>query len=162
MTHAIRPFSDEDLESLIDLTLRAFVPIFESFERILGPAVYSHIWPDWRAGQREAVETMCGDPDRYAVWVADVAGRAVGYVAYTVDEESKTGEIQLIAVDPDYQNGGIATALCTRVLDEMTAQRMTFAKVETGGDPSHAPARSAYEKAGFTGLPLVRYFKKLG
>ena len=161
MRPAIRPFSDDDLDSLIDLTLRGFIPIFESFERILGPAVYSHIWPDWRAGQRKAVETICGDVDQYMVWVADVNGRAVGYVAYTVDEEGKTGEIQLIAVDPDYQNQGIATTLCEKVLEEITDCGMTFAKVETGGDPSHAPARRAYEKAGFIGLPLVRYFRKL-
>ena len=38
---------------------------------------------------------------------------------------------------------------------------MTLAQVETGGDVSHAPARRAYEKAGYTGLPLVRYFKTL-
>ena len=31
----------------------------------------------------------------------------------------------------------------------------------TGGDPGHAPARHTYEKAGFTPLPLVRYYKEL-
>jgi hypothetical protein len=38
---------------------------------------------------------------------------------------------------------------------------MRLARVETGGDPSHAPARRSYENAGYTGLPLVRYFKDL-
>ncbi|HJE58634.1 MAG TPA: hypothetical protein K8V84_09005 [Nocardiopsis listeri] len=35
------------------------------------------------------------------------------------------------------------------------------AVVETGGDPGHAPARATYAKAGFTSLPIVRYFKDL-
>jgi RimJ/RimL family protein N-acetyltransferase len=38
---------------------------------------------------------------------------------------------------------------------------MAIAMVETGGDPGHAPARAAYEKAGFRVLPLARYFRKL-
>jgi hypothetical protein len=36
-----------------------------------------------------------------------------------------------------------------------------LAVVGTGGDPSHAPARASYEKAGYTPLPLVRYYKDL-
>jgi hypothetical protein len=38
---------------------------------------------------------------------------------------------------------------------------MGVAMVETGGDPGHAPARRAYEKAGFALLPIARYFKNL-
>jgi hypothetical protein len=38
---------------------------------------------------------------------------------------------------------------------------MTVAMVETGGDSGHAPARRDYEKAGYTLLPVARYFKAL-
>ena len=31
----------------------------------------------------------------------------------------------------------------------------------TGGDDGHAPARALYERHGFTGLPLVRYYRAL-
>jgi hypothetical protein len=51
--------------------------------------------------------------------------------------------------------------LSLRALEEMKATGMELAVVETGGDESHAPARRSYEKAGYTGLPLVRYFKEL-
>lgn len=34
-------------------------------------------------------------------------------------------------------------------LDRMKAAGMRVATVSTGGDPSHAPARQAYRKAGF-------------
>jgi hypothetical protein len=33
--------------------------------------------------------------------------------------------------------------------------------IGTGGDPGHAPARRTYEAAGFTPLPLVRYYRLL-
>jgi hypothetical protein len=38
---------------------------------------------------------------------------------------------------------------------------MQVAMVETGGDPGHAPARRACEKADYTLLPVARYFKAL-
>jgi hypothetical protein len=38
---------------------------------------------------------------------------------------------------------------------------MNVAMVETGGDPGHAPSRRSHEKAGFTLLPIGRYFKAL-
>jgi len=46
-------------------------------------------------------------------------------------------------------------------LAKMKESGMKMARAETGGDPSHSPARQSYEKAGYTALPLVRYFKDL-
>jgi GNAT superfamily N-acetyltransferase len=40
-------------------------------------------------------------------------------------------------------------------------QGATIAMVETGGDAGHAAARATYERAGFTALPVKRYFKTL-
>ena len=53
------------------------------------------------------------------------------------------------------------TRLTTFALDRMRDAGMNVAMVETGGDPGHAPARRSYEKAGFTLLPIGRYFKAL-
>lgn len=161
MNLEVRPVSDKDVPALVDLTLQAFVPIFETFPKILGDSIYQLIWPDWRAGQQQAVESMCEDRGKYTVLVADVDGAAVGYLAYELDAESKTGTVQLIAVHPENQNCGIGTRLNEVALEQMKERGMTMARVETGGDASHGPARRAYEKAAYTGLPLVRYFKKL-
>jgi len=157
----IRPVRDEDVEDLVQLSLLAWVPIFESFAQILGHEIYAGIWPDWRSGQREAVETVCGDGENTTVWVAELEGTVVGFLAYQLDGESKVGEVQLLAVHPEVQNRGIGTALNRFALERMKESGMTMAKVETGGEPSHAPARRSYENAGYTGLPLVRYFQDL-
>jgi ribosomal protein S18 acetylase RimI-like enzyme len=85
----------------------------------------------------------------------------VGFLAYVLNADDKTGEVQLLAVHPDYQNQGIATKLNQFALQKMKESGMRMARVGTGGDPSHAPARRSYEKAGYTALPLVRYFKDL-
>jgi hypothetical protein len=48
------------------------------------------------------------------------------------------------------------------IRERMEALSMALATVGTGGDPSHAPARRAYEKAGFeSALPSVYLYKLL-
>jgi len=82
-------------------------------------------------------------------------------VAYTLNSTDETGEVQFLAVHPDHQNVGIGTALSDLALEKMKAAGMKLAVVGTGGDASHAPARRTYEKSGYSGLPLVRYYKNL-
>lgn len=157
----IRLVRDDDIQDLVQLSLLAWVPVFASFRQLLGHGIYGLIWPDWRTSQREAIETVCKDGDKTIVWVAELDGKAVGFLAYELDPKDKTGVVQLLAVHPDYQNRGIGTELNTFALNQMKDSGMRMARVETGGDPSHAPARRSYEKAGYTALPLVRYFKDL-
>lgn len=155
-----RPLDERDVPSVVELSLRAWQPVFASLERALGSRMFSRMHPDWRADQRRAVEEACAGP-RTSVWVAEVEGRVVGFVATRTDEDSRIGEIHMIAVDPDHQRRGIAAALTRLALDELAEAGMTVAMVETGGDPGHAPARATYEQAGFTLLPIARYFRQL-
>lgn len=161
MNVKLRPLCKKDVPALVELVLQAFVPVFESFPRILGDSIYQKIWPDWKASQAQGVKSLCENSGRYTVLVADIDGEQVGFVAYDVNDDSKTGTIQLIAVHPDHQNRGIGTELCNAATEDMQERGMKLASVETAGDASHAPARRAYEKAGCVGLPLVRYFKSL-
>jgi ribosomal protein S18 acetylase RimI-like enzyme len=157
----IRLVCEKDVDAVVRLSLAAWLPVFESFERILGPEIYAKLYPDWRASQRALVEGVCEDGGKYSVYVADVDGAVAGFVAYTLDAEEKLGEIYLLAVDPDYQNRGIGTKLNDFALNKMVDGGMTLAFVGTGGDPAHAPARRAYEKVGFTPIVNVLYYKNL-
>jgi ribosomal protein S18 acetylase RimI-like enzyme len=157
----IRPVCDNDVKALVQLSLLAWAPVFPSFERLLGHNIYTLIWPDWRTSQRAAIETVCKEPEKTTVWVAELDGRVVGFLAYELNMKDKTGEVVLLAVHPEFQNLGIGTELNQFALQKMKESGMKMARVDTGGDPSHAPARRSYEKAGYTALPLVRYFKDL-
>jgi len=155
----IRSFAESDVAQIVELSLLAWEPVFESFEKVLGPRVFSILYPDWRKSQREGVEGACRATEKYHTLVAELDGRVVGFIAYEL--KGKTGEVVLLAVHPEYQRRGIATRLNQAALDAMKAAGMKMAVVETGGEEGHAPARRVYEKAGYTGLPLVRHFKEL-
>jgi len=104
---------------------------------------------------------VCRDREKTAVLVAELDGRVVGFLAYELNDKDRVGDVVLLAVDPDYQNLGIGTELNNLALEKMKEGGMKMARVETGGDPSHAPARRCYEKAGYTALPIVRYHQEL-
>jgi ribosomal protein S18 acetylase RimI-like enzyme len=155
----VRSLVDSDIEQIVDLSLLAWEPVFESMEKVLGPRIFHLIWPDWKKSQAEGVEGACRATDKYQTLVAELDGRVVGFIAHELKGE--TGEVVLLAVHPEFQRRGIATQLNQAVLAEMKAAGMKMAVAETGGEDGHAPARGAYEKVGYTGLPLVRYFKDL-
>lgn len=161
MALQIRPYTAEDLDAIVALSLLAWEPIFVEWEKILGPDIYQMLYPDWRALQGGVVARICQDTAKITTLVADVDGAVAGFLCYQLHEEDRWGEIELLAVHPAYQNHEIGTTLNNHALDAMRAAGMIKAEVGTGGDPAHAPARRAYEKAGFTGLPLVRYYQKL-
>lgn len=157
----IRPFHHNDMDDIVDLSLLAWEPVFNSFEAILGPRIYPVLYPDWRLGQAEGVEKYCMDQEKSIVFVAEVQGQVVGFIAYQNNESDKTGEVMLLAVHPEFQDRGIGTELNVVALEKMKESGMVMAVVGTGGDPAHSPARRSYEKSGYTGLPLVRYYKSL-
>ena len=160
----IRPLADADIPAVVELSLRAWAPVFASFAQVLGRSIYERIYPDWRPAQAEAVTRTCRELTD-TTWVAVENGQPVGFVAVVHHDaphpEAGSAEIEMIAVDPDFQRRGTATALIGTALDHMRTAGVVLASVSTGGDPGHGPARAAYERAGFTALPLVRYYKAL-
>ena len=159
MNWQIRTSDDKDLDEIVEVSLLAWEPVFVSFRKILGPEIYSFLYPNWQESQKEGVEAFCKDREKVRVLVAELGGRVVGFLAYQI--RGQTGEVELLAVHPDYQSLGIGTELNNRALEEMKAAGVVMVEVGTGGDESHAPARRSYEKAGYTALPLVRYYKRL-
>ncbi len=80
----------------------------------------------------------------------------------TLDNPSGIGEIGLNAVHPDHQGAGLGALMYGFALRRMKEAGMKLATVGTGGDDRHAPARRAYEKAGFgPGLPSMHLYRPL-
>jgi ribosomal protein S18 acetylase RimI-like enzyme len=154
----VRSLQPEDVDAVVDLSVRAWEPVFESFRQLLGPRLYARFYPDWRTQQASDVRAAIGK-NITSVAVAD--GRVAGFVNVIIDNDEASGEIYMIAVDPNFQRRGIASMLTNWALDEMRGHGATVATVGTGADPGHAPARRTYEAAGFTPWPQVLYVQML-
>jgi len=163
MLPRIRPLDRSDHSAVIELSLRAWAPVFSSLEHVLhGSGVFQRLYPDWRVSQRDTVAAAC-TCDTVHMWIAevDIPSVIAGFVAVVLDYDHSRGEIELLAVDPAYQRSGIGTALTRYARDRIREAGMSVAMVETGGDPGHAAARRTYQRAGFAPLPVVRYFAAL-
>ena len=157
----IREFREGDLETVVEFSLRAWAPVFASVRDVLGDDIFLRLHPDWKANQAEAVRSSCTSDER-DVFVAVANGHPVGFVAVALNAfHERMGVIDVIGVDPDYQRRGISLRLTEFATKHMRSCGMDIAVVETGGDPGHTPARRAYETAGFTLLPIARYFRLL-
>jgi len=157
----IREFREDDLDAIVEFSLRAWEPVFASVRNVLGDDIFFRLHPDWKANQADAVRSACTSDER-DVFVAVASGRPVGFVAVALNAfHERMGVIDIVGVDPDYQRRGISSRLTEVAVEHMRSQGMDIAVVETGGDIGHAPARAAYEAAGFTLLPIARYFRLL-
>ena len=158
----MRSYTEGDLVRVIEITLAAWEPVFTSFLDLLGQNIFDTVYPDWREEKRQQLTSQCSGEHGETIRIADLDGKVVGFTVYYCNVTTRIGEISHNAVDPEYQNMGIATKMYKVCLKEMKIQGMTCAQVSTGGDPSHAPARHAYEKAGFNrSIPSVNYFMEL-
>ncbi|WP_176611527.1 GNAT family N-acetyltransferase [Actinomadura sp. WMMB 499] len=159
----LREFRTDDLELLIDLTVRAFGPIQDGIRRQLGDELFDRQNGQWREDYRRALIELTA-PDRLDRFVvADVDGEPAGYAAWTShpDTAGLRGEVELLAVDPRHQRAGAGRALIDAACDAMRAAGCVVASVATGGDAAHTPARAAYAAAGFTSLPTVFFSRTL-
>jgi ribosomal protein S18 acetylase RimI-like enzyme len=156
----VRRGADEDLPAVQVVNLAAFEPIQESFAEILGPGLNALAFPDWSTSQQRELEELVEKPN-VALFVAESNARIVGFVIVELDDESRVGEVSMIAVHPDARRQGLGALLNDLALQFMRDAGMKLAELETGGDPAHAAARRSYERAGYTALPVVRYYKEL-
>ena len=153
-TTSLRVADARDKEPIVDLSVRAWRPVHESFEKIWGPPLFERFYPDWPTQQATAVSEAL---DANSTWVVTVHATVAGFANVIFNNDTQIGEIYMIAVDPDYQRRGLATLLTQHAISEMRSRGMTLAIVSTGGDPGHAPARATYERNGFIAFPQVLY-----
>jgi GNAT superfamily N-acetyltransferase len=152
----------DDLPRLQAIRRAAFAPVFASFRALLGEAIYDLAQRRSDEGQEGFLTSLVtADPGR-TLYVAQAGDEVVGFVAVHLDRQTGIGEIGLNAVDPVHAGRGIGTAMYDFAIARMKEAGMKVATVSTGGDASHAPARRAYEKAGFhASIPSVWMCREL-
>jgi len=144
----VRPYRPENLPAIVDIANRAWREIYRMFRRTYGDELFELLVPDERTAKGEQVKEHC---ERHPEWVfvCEECGRIVGFVTFRLDRERKIGEIGNNAKDPDCKLKGIGQQMYRAVLEYFRRHGMLYAKVRTGLDYAHAPARRAYERVGF-------------
>ena len=164
MTDAVvvRDLAQEDVEAIVVIAVAAWEPISAEVRRVLGDELFEARKTDWRAEKARQVRRACRQEPGTGVVVAELDGQVVGFACYHWRDQTGVGEIGNNAVHPDVQGRGIAPRMYEQVFERMRERGMRFAKVSTGLIPSQAPARRAYQKAGFSKeLTFVTYYREL-
>ncbi|OGG54656.1 MAG: hypothetical protein A3F84_13835 [Candidatus Handelsmanbacteria bacterium RIFCSPLOWO2_12_FULL_64_10] len=160
--HRIRRATGGDMDRVGQIARQAWQRIHDSFEKIMGEEMHAALCVNWEA-QKEA--QVRGHFERTPEWgrvVADATGQVVAFITFRVDREKSLGTIGNNAVAPEAQGRGIGTKMYAHVLDLFRKEGLKYANVFTGMDEGHAPARRAYEKAGFDiARTDVTYYKYL-
>jgi ribosomal protein S18 acetylase RimI-like enzyme len=144
----IRAYREGDLPILMEIADRAWREIYQMFNEAYGDELFAIIVPDPENSKGEQIRShVQSHPDW--IFVCEEEGEIAGFVTFRLREEQKIGEIGNNAVHPDWRQKGIAQQLYAAALQHFRDQGMRFARVQTGMDGAHAPARRAYERAGF-------------
>lgn len=154
-------YTPEYREEVLALSLRAWEPVFPLVRDAVPGFVYEAFYPlGWEERQyRDMAAVLDGEPENVAI--ALERNQLAGWVCTRLHPEDSMSEVYVLAVDPVHQRKGIGRALMDHSFDVGRRAGMSMVLVETGDDPGHAPARRAYETAGFERWPVARYFKNL-
>lgn len=159
----LRDFTTHDYDALLALTIDVFEPFWE---RSLRPAVGDVVFTaqdgnwaeDYRTHLHHIHEPAAG---RFSLVAEDDDGEVAGYVAFVVNQDKPTAEIDILAVRAGHRQARVATRLCEQAFDQMRAHGCAAVWLGTGGDDFHAPARRFYESLDMTPFPNVLYFRAL-
>lgn len=155
------PYEEGHRSAALDVAIRSWEPVFPVMREAVPPFVYDCFYPQgWRARQiADLGRVLDAESERVAVAVVD--GEMAGWVSWRIHEEDSMGEVYVLTVAPEFQRRGVGRALLDHAHDQVRRAGMRMVMVETGGDPGHAPARAAYESAGYERWPVARYFWQL-
>ena len=158
----IRAFEPQDLLRLHEIREAAYRPVFKSFRSLVGEKIAAVALANAEREQGEFLDEICKANSAHEVFVVEHDAQIVAFCSITCNQETKVGVIDLNAAHPDCQGKGVGTWMYEYAVEQLRGAGMRVAEVGTGGDPSHAPARRAYEKAGFgPGIPNVYLYQEL-
>ena len=154
----IVPAREAHIEDCVNIALKLWTIIHDSYISCIGDEIHDLTHAGWQDALRVNIANQLR---RVGSLVALLDGKVVGFCGCrTVN--GKIGVISYNGVDPDYRGRGIARYLYETVFDSFRAQDIRYAQVFTGGENGHAPARRAYEKAGYDHKILnATYYKIL-
>jgi len=154
----IRKFESQDLDKILALVRKMWPEAhYTSMEREYG-VIGGRSWREWVA--KDVGDFVAAHPEN--VFVTELDDQFAGFCSYLLDRGKMTGEIAYNAVEPGFQGRGVGARQMERIMSAFKEANMLYAKVPTGLNDAHAPARGMYEKLGFKKMAeFVIYGMKL-
>lgn len=144
----LRPFEDRDTDAVAEIADLAWQRIYASHRDIFGDTLYAALFPEDGERKGKEMRRHCQQsPDH--IWICELDGRVVGFIMWSMDNTKKIGTVGNNGLHPDAAGQGLGTFMYRALLDHFRTNGMQYAKVHTGLDEGHAPARRAYERVGF-------------
>lgn len=143
----MREYRPEDLETVMHIANEAWKPIRRMSSAALGPKIVKLLNPEGTDNSKGKQVKWQIDSGKYEIAICEHEGRIVGFITWYID--GIVGDICNNAALPGSGLKGIGQMMYKYVLDIFRANGVKVAKVTTGMDWAHAPARRAYERAGF-------------
>lgn len=154
----IVPCKEEHIADCVRIALQVWEGIHNAYAKLQGEAMHEAVSGGWR--EAKAAEIAAQQSEDAGI-VALLDGKVVGFCGYRFVNDA-LGNIGFNGVDPAYRGRGIARYLYEYAFAQMRKAGAGYARVFTGGDDGHAPARRAYEKAGFDKrLLTLTYYKAI-
>ena len=156
----MRKYQAEDLEAVMAIANAGWKEIRKMSRAALGDRIADIFNPagDDKSKGLQVKEQI--DSNLYNIDVCEHDGEIVGFITYKHD--GVLGEICNNAAKPGTGLKGIGQMMYKFVLEKFRAEKVQIVKVTTGMDYAHAPARKAYERAGFTRhLDSTTYYMEL-
>jgi len=156
----MRKYREGDLEQVMAVADAGWRSIRQMSREALGDAVSDILNPDGDARSKGLQVKAQIESGRYGIAVCEHEGVIVGFITWSVD--GPVGEICNNAARQGTGLKGIGQTMYRFVLDEFRRAGVRVARVTTGLDWAHAPARRAYERAGFRKhLDFTTYYMEL-
>ena len=155
----IRPARPEDEEAVVAIAVAEWEAIYGGYREQLGDEVFFTFFPNHREAKAAAIRHNLKSGTMY---VTECEGKVAGFIHYVYDAGSRIGTISNNAVSGEFRGRGIGPRQYEFVFEHLRELGAVGVRVTTGLDDAHAPARRAYEKAGFTAnTQSVTYYKTL-
>ena len=156
-TGTIRRATADDLPRVRELVVAGWRPIYGRYRLIIG----DEMWNDLFAGWEETWLPFDLDAWHCRAIVTELDGQVVGFATWS-DGDRDVSEVGGNAVDPEFLGRGIGSAQIRWSVDLFRRSGARGARVYTGLDPAHGPARAEYRNAGLrVGVTKSVYYNYL-
>ena len=156
----MREYRPEDLEKVMEIANIAWRPIRQMSREALGDTIADILNPLGDAVSKGLQVKDQIDSGNYGIAVCEHEGELVGFITYAIN--GIWGEICNNGALTSTGLKGIGQTMYKYAMEEFRKAGVKVVKVTTGLDWAHAPARRAYERAGFKKhLDSTTYYMEL-